>query len=376
LSNNYLEEEQQAERIRADGLREKALKLGQEDNIKGAIHLMTKALQIYLHAGAYLEVVDVFDLLLINFATSESQILQIMERIRKTIDNIEYLNLPEISAKLKLALANFAFKTQDYLTAGNAYIETADLMTPTDAIAGAMILIRAAEAFEKLGRTERAEKLVFDAILKFNASNFDLDIQSKAVRTHIHEKKFQEAISILRETAKFFRDLEQELENSLEGEDEKSFKNIKNNVEARLIHMVSEYNLIKMMCFKHLNDETMVLQQAKKSVRDLIHAIQIIKEEIKTGYFSTGDLHRLTFDLFLLQMFQEFGNYQVEDPIDLVSRGLPAKVIEIVRKMKFYEYTVHVLEFDLRDSAELFEDMALSQILDPYRAFMIKSLKL
>ena len=320
--------------IRADSLKEKALELSQEDNVKGAIHLISKALNIYLHAGAYIEIADVFDLLL-TFVQTESQILQIMERIRNTLNTIEYLNLPEISARLKMALANFAFKTEDYLTAGNIYIETADLMAPTDSIAGAMILIRAAEAFEKLGRTERAEKLVFNAILKFNASNFDYTTHSKGVRTLIHEKKFQEAIQDLREMAKFFRDLELELENSLEGEGEKSFKNIKNNVEARLIHMVSEYNLIKMMCFKHLEDETMVLQQAKKSVGDLIHAIQIIKEEIKTGYYSTGDLHRLTFDLFLLQMFQEFGNYQVEDPLDLVSRGLPAKVVDIVRKMKF-----------------------------------------
>ena len=143
---------------------------------------------------------------------------------------------------------------------------------------------------------------------------------------------------------------------------------------ARLIHIVSEYNLLKMMCYHYIGEDEKVREQADKSIKDLIKAIDFIKEELKQEYYSSADLHRLTFDVFLLQMFQEFADHQIEDPIFLIMSGLPKNVKEIIKKMRFYDYTVQILELNLKDNADLFETIALSQVLDPYRDFIIKSL--
>ncbi len=367
-------EEDQAELLRANGLVKKAIDLSQQKNTQAAANLFVKAMEIYLSIAAYHKIVETVNELVAILQT-ESQILPIMEYLRQIINTLEKLAVPEILANVKLALANLAFKNRDYLTAANLYIEIADLFMQVEADEyrhpSGMFLLRAAECFEKIGRSERAEKAVLDAIRLFDSSNFEYRKHWAQLQTLIQKKKYNLAIDEIREIALFFRHLENQLENN--SEDSVTFQKITHNVTARLLHMVSEYNLIKMICYSYLGDDQKVMEQAEKSVKDLTHAIEIIKDDLKEGDFSTADLHRLTFDVFLLQWFQEFAHYQVEDPIDLAIRGLPAEIIEIIRKMKFYEYTIRLLELNLEGAVYIFEDIPLSQILSPFREFLLKA---
>ena len=362
------EEEYDPELMRAAGLMQKAEKIARGGNIKGAISIYSKSLNIFIYAGKYMRVVDLFNQI-VSFIQLESHILPIMEKLRGTILSIEQLNIPEEEAKLKLALANLSYKSSDYLAAGNTFIEVSELLYKVDPEfyrkESGMYLIRAGECFEKIRRGERAELLILNAISRFDMSNFELKTVKKAVTTAIQKKKYETAITHLREIAQFFRKLEKALENL--PEDEITFRNLKSNVQARILHMISEYNLIKMVCFRKLGKEELVIEQAEKSILDLIHAIDAMKDELKERFYSSADLHRLTFDLFMLQFFQEFADYQVEDPLDLVLRGLPNSIKKIVTKMKFYEFTLQILEFGLMENIDIFKKMPLSLILNPFR---------
>ncbi len=378
MSNfDYDDDEYDVELIRANELVESAKQLILLSNIKGAISLYQKSLGIFLSSGAYMKLAEIFNDI-VSLVKKESEMLPIMERLRRTINEIEKLDLLEELANLKLAQANLTYKSSNYLDAGNLFIEVAELYIKVDEdefrkLIG-MFYLRAAECFEKISRTKRAEKLILEAIRIFDSSIFDYRIYLKQLKDQIDKKLFSDAIETIRDIAKFFRRLEIELEST--PEEDGVFRNLKRNVLARLIHIVSEYNLIKMICYRFLGEEDKVRDQADKSIKDLIKAIDFIKEELKQEYYSSADLHRLTFDLFLLQMFQEFADHQIEDPIFLIMSGIPKSIKEIIKKMKFYEYTVQLLELNLKDNADLLETMALSQILDPYREFIIKSLKL
>jgi len=315
---------------------------------------------------------------IVSLVKKESEMLPIMERLRRTINEIEKLDLLEELANLKLAHANLTYKSSNYLDAGNLFIEVAELYKKVDQdefrkLIG-MFYLRAAECFEKISRTKRAEKLILEAIRIFDSSIFDYRIYLKQLKDQIDNKKYQEAVETIREIAKFFRRLEIELEST--PEEDGIFRNLKSNVLARLIHIVSEYNLIKMICYRFIGEEDKVREQADKSIKDLIKAIDFIKEELKQDFYSSADLHRLTFDMFLLQMFQEFADHQIEDPIFLIMSGIPKSIKEIIKKMRFYDYTIQLLELNLKDNADLLETMVLSQILDPFREFIIKSLKI
>ncbi len=374
---DYDDDEYDVELIRANELVERASQLRKQNNIKGAISLYQKSLGIYLSSGAYMKLAGIFNDI-VSLVKKETEMLPIMERLRRTINEIEKLDIPEELAELKLAHANLNYKSSNYLDAGNIFIEVADLYKKVDGdefrkLIG-MFYLRAAECFEKISRTKRAEKLILEAIRIFDSSIFDYRIYLTQLKDQIDKKQYLDAIETIREIAKFFRRLEIELEST--PEEDGVFRNLKNNVLARLIHIVSEYNLLKMICFRFIGEEDKVRDQADKSIKDLIKAIDFIKEELKQEYYSSADLHRLTFDIFLLQMFQEFADHQIEDPIFLIMSGVPKSIKEIIKKMRFYDYTVQLLELNLKDNTDLLETMVLSQILDPYREFIVKSLKI
>ncbi|MHA1474810.1 MAG: hypothetical protein ACTSPA_01100 [Promethearchaeota archaeon] len=378
MSNfDYDNDEYDVELIRANELVERAIQLRKQNNIRGAISLYQKSLGIFLNSGAYMKLAEIFNDI-VSLVKKESEMLPIMERLRRTINEIEKLDLLEELANLKLAQANLSYKSSNYLDAGNLFVEVAELYIKVDQdefrkLIG-MFYLRAAECFEKISRTKRAEKLILEAIRIFDSSIFDYRIYLKQLKDQIDKKQFLDAIETIREIAKFFRRLEIELEST--PEEDGIFRNLKRNVLARLIHSVSEYNLLKMICYHFIGEEDKVREQADKSIKDLIKAIDFIKDELKQEYYSSADLHRLTFDVFLLQMFQEFADHQIEDPIFLIMSGLPKNIKEIIKKMRFYDYTVQLLELNLRENADLFETIVLSQILDPYREFIIKSLKI
>ncbi|TFH31356.1 MAG: hypothetical protein E4G98_00190 [Promethearchaeota archaeon] len=374
--DNYTVEEQ-IEITQAMELIEEGLSLGHTGDIRGATFLVMRAIEIYLNAALYLRISPAFNQL-ITLVQKESEILLIMEKVQDIIVELEYLELREEIGKLKLVLAVLAYKQGNYLEASMLYTEIAEIFFTVDPDeyrqASAMFLIRAGECLEKIGRLERAENAIFQAIHRMDTSIFDYSAHFAHLIHLIGKKKYEKAIEELREIAGFFRQMRQELEKVEEFSD--VFAYLKNNVLARLFHMISEFNLLKMMCYRFCGEEEKVQEQAKKSVEDLRRTIAIVKEELRAEHYSTADLHRVTFDLFLLQLFQEFAAYQVEDPLDLVLRGVPEYIQKILRKMQFFRLTEHIVEVDLRHAMEIFDDVPLSAILDPFREFLIQAIHL
>ncbi len=369
--------EEQVEITQAMELIEEGMDAGNAGDIRGATYLVMRAIEIYLNAGLYLRISPAFNQL-ITLVQRETEILLIMEKVQDVIVELEYLELQEEIAKMKLVLAVLAYKQGNYLEASILYTDIAELFFAVDPDdyrqASAMFLLRAGECFEKIGRLERAEATILQAIRRMDTSIFNYSEHFNQLNRLIGKKKFDVAIEELREIAGFFRQLRQELEDVEEFSE--VFIYLKNNVLARIFHMISEFNLLKMMCYRFNGNEEKVLEQAEKSVEDLRSTIGIIKEELRAEHYSTADLHRLTFDMFLLQLFQEFAGYQVEDPLDLVLRGVPEHIQKILRKMQFFRLTEHIVEVDLQHAMDIFDDVPLSQILDPFRDFLIQAVHL
>ena len=126
LNFDYDNDEYDTELIRANELVENASKLRKQNNIKGAISLYQKSLGIYLNSGAYMKLAEIFNNI-VSLVKKESEMLPIMERLRRTINEIEKLDLLEELANLKLAQANLTYKSSNYLDAGNLFIDVAEL---------------------------------------------------------------------------------------------------------------------------------------------------------------------------------------------------------------------------------------------------------
>jgi len=371
------EEEKDAQMNAAQSLISKGDELAHEGKFKAAVSLFLKAIAELLDAGEWMKLADLFNHI-VALTQSESQILLIMDKLRDVISTVETLDIPEEEGKLKLALAQMQSKDEDYLNAGNSFIEVADLFYRADPEEfrkqSGMFLLKAAECFERIARTERSEHLVLEAIKRFEISIFDPNPIEKEFQRLIKKKKYAEAYEKLREIAGFFRQLESNLQKA--EEDNQIMADLKRNVSARLLYTVSEYNFLKMVCFRYLEDFEKVQSQAEKSIHDLTNVIEFYKEEIKGGDFSKAEVRRLTYSTFLLQTFQEYANFQVEDPIDLCTRGLSSEVIEEIKKMQHYEYLTRILELGLQDNLRWIEEMELGPRLNQYREFILNSFKI
>ena len=361
----------------ARDLRKKAKDYIHNGELKLALNMYTKAIQIYLDEGDFLKISNIFNEI-VAAVQMESQALPVIDELREITNTVEALDIPEEEAKLKMALAQLSYKSTDYLTAGNLFIEVAELFfkaEPEDfRQRSAMFLIRAAECFERLSRTEKSEKLIMEAITRFDIANFNLKDHELNFDNLVKRKKFADAVEELREIAGFFRRLEDNLV-GIEEENE-IMTNLKRNVEARLLHIVSEYNLLKMVLFRYLENLEKIKQQAERSITDLTNAIQFLKEEIKDGDYSITDLKRLTYDIFLLQVFQEYADYQVEDPIDLITRGLPSQIIEQIKKLDFYDHMIRILKLGLKENLDWIEELDMGPRLNAYREFILNSYKI
>jgi len=130
-----------------------------------------------------------------------------------------------------------------------------------------------------------------------------------------------------------------------------------------------------MVCFRRLGEEKKVIRIAEENVNYIISNIEDMKKEFSKSYFSTADLHRFTFDLFLLQFFQEYSKKYIEDPIFLATSGLNDEIKQIILKMKFYKFTIDLLEYNLNVIEDFMEDLPLSPVLNPFKEFIYKSIK-
>lgn len=359
-----------------EDLENNAKLLAKENDIEEAINLILDAVRIYFDNGIYLRIADSIAIIL-TFLNDSINIYHIQEEINEIIQTMEYLDMNEEITKLTLVLANLSYQTNDYLNAGNLYIQVSELFNTFDPeeyrqVSG-MLLLRAGECFEELKKVERAQKLVLDAIQRFDSSNFNNIDTFNHVEFNLQNRKYETAIENLREIAIYFRDLNDELE--LAQDINFTFKNIKKNVKARLLHIVSEYNFLKMLCFKILKKEEHIFLQAERSVDDLKEAIEETKEALRSGIYNQIDIKRLTFNGFLLQVFQEFANYLIEDPVDLVKRGIKPEIVTFIEQEDYYKAIVEIVRNDLSESTEIFEKIELPQILRPFRELIFHTLQ-
>jgi tetratricopeptide (TPR) repeat protein len=373
---NFDEEDNEAVMLQAAGMLKKANELVAQHKIKQALNVFMKAIKLYLEIGKYRKISEVMDEIL-KITHSEIELMPVLDQLLNVIHEVEALDIPEEEGKLKYRLADVYYNSNDYLNAANLYIEASDLLYKADPeyyleFCG-ILYLRAGELLEKIGRSEKAEKLVLNGIKRLEISNYDYIEAEKQFQVLIQKKKYEQAIEILREIAQFFRKIDERID-KIDPQSAAAL-NLQTNLKARIFHMLTEYNLLKMICYRYLGNEDAVKEQATKSIEDLVTSIQLMKEEMIRGFYSSADLHRLSFDVFLLQVFQEYAETQIEDPIDVATRGLSTEIKQILVKMKFYELMVHLLKVGLKDNLDWLEDIDIGAHLSQYKNFMWNSLK-
>ncbi len=367
-------EEERAERIIKSA--ESMIKKG---NIEKAISAFDKAINMYLEMGQYSKIAAILTKLTKLLQDQNENVILIASKIDKILLDVEKFDIPEEEAKLKLILAEINYKTPDFNQAAQLYNDVAELYLKADPESNkslaAVFFLKASECYQKIDKIDKAENLILKAVMEIKKTTFDVLKKEQELLQRMKSKKFEESIELTREIARFFRECNEEVERiRQEHQDDEIMEGLIINVRAWLILHVCEYNLLKTICFKELGQIDRMVTQTEKSIKDLMDAISIIKNNIIShGLYSFEDLKMLTIQMFLIQLFQELSDTQLENPITVVERGLPEAVIENLKKLRFYNLTKELIDYGISDDIRILKGVNIGR-LTPFWDILEKSI--
>ena len=117
-----------------------------------------------------------------------------------------------------------------------------------------------------------------------------------------------------------------------------------------------------------------MVHQTEKSIKDMLDAISLIKDNIvNLNIYSFEDLKILSIHMFLIQLFQEISDTQIEDPITIVERGLDIDVVEKFRKLLFYRLTKELVDNGISDNMKVLKGINIGR-LTPFWDILEKSI--
>lgn len=367
------------ESSRAEQIIKGAETLIKKGRIKKGIAAFDNAIQIYLDNGDYAKVAEIFINLTHLLYTQKDSIVLILNKIERILLSVEKFDIPEEEAKLKMVLADLYYNITDYQQAGQLYQEVAELYIKDDPEENyrlaAVFFLKASECFQKVDKIEKAENLILKAVMEVKKTNFDLQAKDQMLFNLIKSKKFEQSIEIIREIALFFRESNEEIEKIKEDfQDTPIMEALITNVNAWLILHVCEYNLLKTVCYKETQQIDNMVHQTEKSIKDMLDAISLIKDNIvNLNIYSFEDLKILSIHMFLIQLFQEISDTQIEDPITIVERGLDIDVVEKFRKLLFYRLTKELVDNGISDNMKVLKGINIGR-LTPFWDILEKSI--
>jgi tetratricopeptide (TPR) repeat protein len=312
----------------------------------------------------------------------ESTIYAAMEYLRNIRDRLRVLDLPEEEAKIMMVMGNLSFKIEDYESAAEYYEECADLYLKAEPqeyrSASAMFLIRAAECYEHLRYIhEKGERIMIQAALRVNKKAMDYQAEEFRGLKFIKLKKYGEAIPIYTELYNFFIEALDNLSSMIV--DTPEIRSIAIFAKTRLIHIVSEYRLILMICYDRNGEKEKSKEIALEAIDHLNTGIEMIRSMILQGFWSKDDLKRLTYEGFMRAYFQKYWHIKNPTPDQQIHYyilyGLGGEPAEQIKKLPYYDLCVKTETYNLEQLDELLYGFNLGR-LDKYKEiFMKKSVK-
>lgn len=306
--------------------------------LREALQNYERAAQIHLDTGSYIHLPEIFGRIAMLLRKGVS-IVSAIRRLENIIQKFEKLDLPEETGKLYTILAQIYFQSGDYAHAAGNYEHAAEWFReigPEYSTTSGQLLIRAAECWEKAQKSNRGERLMLKALLRFSNANRDPRKTEIQATQAILDGDYAGAITTFDELARFF---EKALEAS---QNRPSLKksathDLTLNVRARLLHVLSDYLIVGMLCCRALGREDEFQRRAKGIIENLRTAIVNLKPLLQADAWDKEDLRRMTFDLFTLVVVQVLSANNSFDPFALVEDDLSPSQRAALETQKFFK---------------------------------------
>jgi len=373
---NINREEIEIKKSEAEKYLIKAEEFVSKNKVKASIQMLRKAINIFFEIGLYMKIPEVISRI-INIFYRESYIYLAIEYLNSIYKRLSNLDLPEEQAKILMELAKLLKRIGDYELAAEYFEEAAELYLKADPESfrelSAMFLISAAGCYERTRTSHRkGEMLLIQAALRLNKEIFDYQASEYQAIKYIKNKEFVKAIEIYEKLYKHFSYGLDNISQIVYDFEEITYVSI--YAKTRLIHIISEYRLILMFLYDLVGERDISRKIALESIEQLNSAIELIKGMIISNYWTRDDLKRLTYEGFMRAYFQKY--WHIKDPTPeeeayiYITKNLPNEVLDIIKKLPYYDLCVKTESYNLKSLNELLADFNLGR-LEKYKEFFI-----
>lgn len=372
-----LSDEEREKRQKAEKFIDMAEILIAKGKIMAGFKSYQKATNIYFQTGSFIKISEIF-IRISTLLRKESTIYEAMEYLRKIRERLQKLDLPEEEAKIMMVMGNLSYKIGDYSSASEFFEECAELYLRADPeeykIPSAMFLIRATECYEKIpSKSHKGERIIIQATLRLNKKSLDYQAEEYKGIILLKQGKYKEAIPIYRELYEFFIEALGNLSITLEKSE--SLAQIAIQSKTRIIHIISEYRLILMICHEKMGESEKSREYANDSIDHLNTAVEMIKGLISKDIWTREELKRISYIGFMRAYFQKYMHIKNPDRSQQIQfyivQDMDSKPVKVLRKLPYYDLCEKTETYDLDQINEELSEFNLGR-LEKYK-FLLQS---
>ncbi|MCP4760855.1 MAG: hypothetical protein GY870_03670 [archaeon] len=370
-----LSEEDQEKKRKAEKFIDMAEDFIAKGKIVAGFKSYQKATNIYFQIGSFLKISEIF-IRISTLLRKETTIYEAMEYLRKIKERLQRLDLPEEEAKIMMVMGNLSYKIGDYSSASENFEECAELYLKAEPeeykTPSAMFLIRAAECYERIpNKSHKGERIIIQATLRLNKKSLDYQAEEYKGLKLLKQKKHEEAIPIYSELYQFFDDALGNL--SLTLEKSEGLAQIAIQSKTRLIHIISEYRMILMICHEKIGEKDKAMTYATESIDHLNSAIEMLKALTLKDIWTREELKRLTYIGFMRAYFQKYKHIKNPDQsqqIQLyIAQDMDNKPLEILKELPYFDLCTKTETYELEQINEELSEFNLGR-LEKYKFFL------
>nr|MDO8114221.1 hypothetical protein [Candidatus Sigynarchaeota archaeon] len=353
---------------RAEALVKTAGELLAKNEMLGAFNNYKKAANLFMEAGSYFKVFEVFKMMSYIYK-EQGKIGEMIQLVLDTAKKLEDFEVHDISARmyenagtLSYDISDFENASEHFETAADLYQKMFDEEKNDDMrkLSG-ILLIKSAEAKYKLRTSamkEKSEGLMLEGIFRFCALQAKIpELENKLVN-QFNRAKLAEAKTTAESLTKAFRDAIEKLAVTTEF----NVELLSANVKARIIHYKVEYQFLEYLLIRALEGNAKAAPLASNIIEKLQEAMNLLHGTM-VKEFDKEDVDRYSFDGMLYAIVTIFSGGSA-DPIkiDAFTDGFGNVVKDFVKNNRYYQIMCHVMQRGLLDCKNELIDVNLGKL--------------
>ncbi len=343
-----------------------------ENKLSGAFSYYTKAANLYMEAGSYFKVFEVFKIMSYLYK-EQGKLGEMIQLVLDAARKLEDFKVYDVAARMYENAGTMCYDLADYENASAYYQNASDLylsMFEEDKseemrkLSG-ILLIKSAEATYRLSsKKDKSEHLMLEGIFRICALAEKIpDLETRLITT-FNRAMYAEARTMASNLAKAFKDANEKLLLTKEF----NVELLSADVKARTLHYQAEYLFLEYLLSRKMDGEDRAKKGAKLVADLLLEALRLMRA-IMAKEHDREDIERYCFDGMLYAIVNALTGGKPEPEGFL--EGTKGDVMGAINQNTYYKIMITIVGLGLKQAKRTLFDANLGK-LERVKSSMMK----